>query len=115
MLRRPCRTIDETPIVGYVLFPFVVLAVMGLIPGVMARLLVPGRQRMGCMATWLLGFGGLILFGSLAGSVTSAIMGPRRNDWWTVVGGLIGSTVGAVLILLAYRAYRRRRPTVIER
>jgi uncharacterized membrane protein YeaQ/YmgE (transglycosylase-associated protein family) len=95
---------------GYLVFPLVVLAIMGLVPGFLARLLVPGRNPMGCMATWLLGFGGLILLGTLSGSVTRAIAGPELDDWWMVLAGMIGSIGGSVILLYAYRRFRRRKP-----
>ena len=76
--------------------------VIGLIAGFLARLLVPGRDSMGIIATIVLGIVGSLLGGWLARVLF--------ND--TSVG-LIGSTIGAVIALLVFRAVTgRNRSTV---
>jgi uncharacterized membrane protein YeaQ/YmgE (transglycosylase-associated protein family) len=61
------------------------IAVSGLIVGALGRLLVPGRQDMGCLATMAAGIGGSIV-GGLIGRV---LFGPNYAP------GLIMSTLAA--------------------
>ena len=68
--------------------------VMGLIVGVIAKLLMPGRDPGGCIITILLGIAGAALFGWVVRTFF-----PQAG----VTGHWIGSIVGAMLILLAYR------------
>lgn len=72
----------------------------GLIAGAIARLLVPGRQSLGCLGTILLG-----VTGSLLGGFASwLIFGgePLQASGW------IMSILGAVLILVVFIVPRRR-------
>lgn len=71
--------------------------VVGLIAGAAARLLVPGRDPMGWLGTLALG-----LVGSLLGGWLGMILTERQDAFSPA--GLIGSIVGAVIALLAYRA-----------
>jgi uncharacterized membrane protein YeaQ/YmgE (transglycosylase-associated protein family) len=82
----------------------VVLLVVGLIVGAVARLLVPGRDTIGLLGTWLLGVGGSLLGGFLGW----AILGADIDDGPVQAAGLIGSVVGAVILLLIYNAFTRR-------
>jgi uncharacterized membrane protein YeaQ/YmgE (transglycosylase-associated protein family) len=78
------------------------LIVIGLIAGFIARAIVPGRQSMSVLQTILLGivgsfvggFLGRILFGSGDGLV-------QPSSW-------IGSTIGAIIVLLVYLQISRR-------
>lgn len=78
------------------------LIVIGLIAGFIARAVVPGRQSMSVLQTMLLGivgsfvggFLGRILFGSGDGLV-------QPSSW-------IGSTIGAIIVLLVYLRISRR-------
>ena len=49
------------------LFQILGLVVIGLVIGALARLIKPGRQRIGLMMTLLLGVGGAIIGGVIAG------------------------------------------------
>jgi uncharacterized membrane protein YeaQ/YmgE (transglycosylase-associated protein family) len=76
--------------------------VLGLLAGALARFLVPGPDRMGCFWTVLLGVGGAYLGGFLA--TWLGFGGFRGFD----VYSLIVATLGAVLLLLLGRLWRRR-------
>jgi uncharacterized membrane protein YeaQ/YmgE (transglycosylase-associated protein family) len=76
------------------------LLLIGLIAGALARLLVPGRDPMGVGATILLGVAGSFVGGFLARVLFSS---------QETTAGLIGSVIGAVILLLIYRAAVRRR------
>jgi uncharacterized membrane protein YeaQ/YmgE (transglycosylase-associated protein family) len=79
------------------------LLIIGLIAGVLARALVPGRDPMTVGGTILLGIGGSFLGGFL---------GRLLFDTQRTTAGLIGSVIGAVILLLVYNAVTRRRTAV---
>jgi len=80
-------------ILGFLLF--------GLIVGLIARLLMPGRQSIGMLGTMLLGVGGSLLGGVLGNLVAG-------SHWdRPVTAGWIGSILGS-LLLLALISSRRR-------
>jgi uncharacterized membrane protein YeaQ/YmgE (transglycosylase-associated protein family) len=76
----------------------IALFVGGLIVGALARLLVPGPQPMGILATAGIGIAGSVI-GGLLGRL---IFGPHYAP------GLIISVLGAALLVWAF--YGRRRP-----
>lgn len=82
-------------ILGWMLF--------GLIIGALARLVVPGRQRMGLLMTMLLGIVGSFVGGFLG----SLLMGgdPVQASGW------IGSLIGAVILVGLYSWSNQRRVT----
>ena len=84
----------------------IVLVVVGFIAGALARLLVPGPDPMSLAGTWLLG----VLGSFLGGFLGYVLLGADVEDGAVQVSGFIGSVIGAVLLLLAYRAIQRRRP-----
>ncbi|MEQ8716284.1 MAG: GlsB/YeaQ/YmgE family stress response membrane protein [Acidimicrobiales bacterium] len=78
----------------------IVLALAGLVVGGLARLLVPGPDPMGLLGTWLLG-----IVGSFTGGfVGYAVFGADIDDGAVQASGFIGSVIGAVIVLLIYRA-----------
>ena len=76
--------------------------VFGLIIGLIARALMPGRQGMGLIATALLGMAGSFV-GGLVGSM---IYGGRMLELHT--SGIIGSILGAMLVMLLVGMAGRR-------
>ncbi|PYJ43198.1 MAG: GlsB/YeaQ/YmgE family stress response membrane protein [Verrucomicrobia bacterium] len=76
--------------------------VIGLIIGAVAKLLMPGRDPGGCLITILLGIAGALVAGYLG----------RAVGWYEPgePAGFIASVIGAMLILLLYRFFLRRRP-----
>lgn len=77
--------------------------VMGLLAGALGRFLVPGEDRMGCIATALLGIVGALLGGFLA--TLLGFGGFRGFDIYS----LIVATLGAVVLLLVVRVLRAPR------
>lgn len=73
----------------------------GAIAGYLARFLVPGRDPMGCLGTVALGVAGSFVGGTLAVLLF-------QQDFELSAAGMIGSVIGAILILLFLRARRRR-------
>jgi uncharacterized membrane protein YeaQ/YmgE (transglycosylase-associated protein family) len=79
----------------------VVWLIVGIIAGALARLLVPGEDSMGVLGTMLLGLAGSVL----GGLVGDALIAGDQNF---SPAGLIGSILGAVVVLLIYRSVRSR-------
>ncbi|MEO7654963.1 MAG: GlsB/YeaQ/YmgE family stress response membrane protein [Sphingomicrobium sp.] len=75
--------------------------VIGGVAGVIAKLLMPGRDPGGCIITILLGVAGALLAGWLG----------RELGWYATgeKAGYVGAIVGAFLLLLVYRLIARRR------
>jgi uncharacterized membrane protein YeaQ/YmgE (transglycosylase-associated protein family) len=90
-------------IIGFLIF--------GLIIGLIARAIYPGRQPMGWIMTAVLG-----MIGSLVGGLIGHAIwgGNSRADgsWGFTPGGWILSIVGAILVLWVYLAMTGRRRTV---
>jgi uncharacterized membrane protein YeaQ/YmgE (transglycosylase-associated protein family) len=85
----------------------IVLLIVGFIAGALARLLVPGPDPMSLFGTWLLGVVGSFVGGFLG----YVIFGADIDDGPVQVGGVIGSILGAIVVLLVWRAITsRNRP-----
>lgn len=84
------------------------LIIVGLIAGAIARLLVPGRDPMGIGATIILGIVGSFMGGFLA----DVLFRSDADDRGLGPVGILGSIVGAVIVLLIYNAVTRRRTAV---
>ena len=72
--------------------------VLGIVAGYLGRLLMPGRDKMGFIATMLLGIAGAVV-GFLIFTELLGIGDDRMFD----LGGLIGAIIGVMLLLLLYR------------
>ncbi len=79
--------------------------VFGLVIGLIARAIMPGEQKMGWVMTALLGIAGSFIGGFLVSLVTEH----RVTDFHTA--GVIGSLVGAVLLLVIGSTVGRRAMT----
>lgn len=80
------------------------MIIVGLIAGALARLVVPGDDALSVGGTLVLG-----LVGSLVGGFLGWVLfGRDAADGAFQTSGLIGSFVGAVIALLAYRAMNGR-------
>ena len=87
--------------IGFLISMFVI----GIIAGFLARLLVPGRDPMGFWATVLLGIVGSFIGGFLG----YVLFGKDLDEGAIQASGIIGSIIGAVIVLLLYRAITRNR------
>ena len=79
----------------------VLFVVFGLIVGFLARALLPGRQSMGLLMTAGLGIAGSLI----GGFVVSLVTDHRIADLHT--SGLIGSVIGAILLLVIVGRFSR--------
>ncbi len=83
-------------IIGWIIF--------GLIVGVIAKLLMPGRDPGGFIVTIIIGIIGAVLAGWLGRAI--GWYGPNDN------AGFLASIVGAIILLVIYRLLVGRRTTV---
>ncbi|MBM7025974.1 GlsB/YeaQ/YmgE family stress response membrane protein [Clavibacter zhangzhiyongii] len=74
------------------------LIVVGLIAGFIARAVVPGRQNLGILKTILLGIVGSFVGGFLG----FLIFQHDVMDGFFQPAGIIGSIIGAIIVLLVY-------------
>lgn len=81
----------------------IVLLVVGLIAGAIARLLMPGRDPLGILGTIALGIAGSFVGGFLLNLIEFHSL--SLHSFHTV--GLIGSIIGAWLLLLLRRLIGR--------
>jgi uncharacterized membrane protein YeaQ/YmgE (transglycosylase-associated protein family) len=73
--------------------------ILGLVAGYVGRLLMPGRDEMGFIATMLLGLAGSVV-GFL---VFTELLSIGDNEMFDL-GGLIGAVIGVMVLLGLYRA-----------
>jgi uncharacterized membrane protein YeaQ/YmgE (transglycosylase-associated protein family) len=78
----------------------IILIVIGLIAGGVARLLVPGRDPIGLIGTILLGIAGSFVGGFLWNIIEYHRLAPHHYH----MAGIIGSIIGAVIVLILLRA-----------
>lgn len=78
--------------------------VFGFVFGAIARAVVPGRDPMGCMGTWALGVAGSLVGGFLG----YLIFGADAEDGAVQFGGILGSIIGSIVLLLILRATQGR-------
>jgi uncharacterized membrane protein YeaQ/YmgE (transglycosylase-associated protein family) len=81
---------------------FIWWLIIGLIAGALARLIMPGRDPMGIIATIILGIVGSII----GGLVGMAIWGSGGNGFRPA--GLILSIIGAIVVLWIWRMMKSR-------
>ncbi len=81
---------------------FIWWLIIGLIAGALARLIMPGRDPMGIIATILLGIVGSIL----GGLVSWAIWGTETRGFRPA--GFLLSLLGAILVLWIWRMMKSR-------
>ena len=74
---------------------------IGLVAGVLGKLIMPGRDPGGFIVTILLGIAGALLAGFLGRSL--GLYAPGQPAGW------IAATIGAIIILILYRVVMRSR------
>jgi uncharacterized membrane protein YeaQ/YmgE (transglycosylase-associated protein family) len=77
--------------------------VFGLVVGLLARAIMPGRQRMGVIMTTVLGVAGSLL----GGFVASMLVGSPATGFEGA--GFVGSLIGAIALLALVSAVNHRR------
>jgi len=79
--------------------------IIGLIAGAVARFLVPGPDPMGWIGTIVLGIVGSFVGGFLANLIFGGVVALSPT-------GIIGSIIGAIIVLLIWRQVGGRRVSV---
>ena len=77
----------------------IILILIGLVAGAVARLVVPGRDPMGIPGTILLGVVGSFVGGFIWNLIQYHRLAPHKFH----LAGIIGSILGAILVLLVLR------------
>jgi uncharacterized membrane protein YeaQ/YmgE (transglycosylase-associated protein family) len=84
--------------------------ILGIVAGYLGRLLMPGKDKMGFIATMLLGLAGSVV-GFL---VFTELLNIGDNEMFDL-GGLIGAIIGVMLLLLLYRAMLKNKEHPLAR
>jgi len=91
---------EEDQMIGFI----ITLLIIGAIAGFLGRLLVPGPDPMSVPMTILVG-----IIGSFVGGFLGwALFGKDFDEGALQPSGIIGSIIGAVIVVLAYRFITRR-------
>jgi uncharacterized membrane protein YeaQ/YmgE (transglycosylase-associated protein family) len=90
-------------VIGFLIF--------GLIVGLLARAIYPGRQPMGWLGTAVLGMVGSLV-GGLIGHALWGGSSAADGSWGFTPGGLVSSIVGAIIVLFVYLSLAGRRRAV---
>ena len=77
----------------------IILILVGLLSGAVARLVVPGRDPMGILGTILLGIVGSFVGGFIWNLIQYHRLAPHKFH----LAGIIGSILGAILVLVVLR------------
>jgi uncharacterized membrane protein YeaQ/YmgE (transglycosylase-associated protein family) len=77
----------------------IVLLIVGLIAGAVARFVVPGRDPIGCLGTIVLGLVGSFLGGFIWNLIQYHRFAPHKFH----PVGIIGSILGAIVVLIIVR------------
>ena len=77
------------------------MAVIGLIAGAVAKFIMPGKDPGGIIVTMVLG-----IAGSFVGGFLARLLGIGRGG---MTVGLIGSVIGALILLVIYRMVMKNR------
>jgi uncharacterized membrane protein YeaQ/YmgE (transglycosylase-associated protein family) len=83
------------------------IVIVGLLAGAIARLLIPGKQDLSIVMTIVLGIVGSFVGGFLG----YLIFGKDAAHGFLQPSGIIGSIIGAVLVLLIWTRVGGRRTT----
>ena len=81
------------------------LILIGLIAGLIARAVIPGKQSMGILLTIVLGIVGSFVGGFLG----FLLFGSDPNGGFLQPSGIIGSILGSIIVLGLYVLFTRRR------
>jgi len=96
-LRAAWPTSASGAITSGVLFLIVSIFIGGLIVGALGRLVVPGRQPMGCLGTAVVGVAGAVIGGAIARGI---YINPARHLLVTLI---LEVAVAAVIVALVSR------------
>lgn len=78
--------------------------IFGLIAGIVAKLLMPGKDPGGCVITSIIGIVGAVI----GQAIGSYMLGLGTMDRWSI-GNFLLAVVGSIILLLIYRLVGGRR------
>lgn len=87
------------------LWSIIVLAIVGLIAGFIARALLPGNDSMSVLHTMVLGVVGSFV----GGAIGYVLLGADITEGAVQTSGFIGSVLGSIVALMAYRVLAQDR------
>lgn len=87
------------PVIGYALWAMFLIFVSGIVIGVLARLVVPGRQPIGVLATVASGW-----IGSIVGGIIGIAVWGKHGNWFP--RELIDIGIAAIAVLIFHAAAR---------
>jgi uncharacterized membrane protein YeaQ/YmgE (transglycosylase-associated protein family) len=92
--------LDKKIKITHTLMDFLWMLIIGLIVGLVAKFIMPGKDPGGCLVTLLLGIAGAFVAGFLG----------RSLGWYApgAPAGFLASVLGAVLLLLVFRLATRK-------
>lgn len=82
--------------------------VIGVLAGLIARALMPGRQSMGLVATMILG-----CVGSFVGGLIGSLFHSGGDRWALSPSNLLWSVIGSIVVLLLVGLASGRRRAVV--
>ena len=85
----------------------VTIVVIGLLAGALARLLVPGKQHMSVVTTIIIG----VLGSFVGGFLGYLLFGKDAAHGFLQPSGIIGSIIGAIIVLLVWTRVGARSTT----
>lgn len=89
----------------------ITLLIVGIIAGAIARLLIPGTGGIGILTTLVIG-----VVGSFVGGFLGWLIFNHDQSFGAFqASGLLGSIIGAVIVLLIYKAVTGRNGAVAHR
>ena len=80
--------------------------IVGLIVGIVAKFLMPGKDPGGFIVTAILGIAGMFLGGWLSSVIFGTHVGANGN---IEPAGFVGGVIGALILLAIYRVFMRKR------
>lgn len=85
---------------------FLWFLLVGVIAGGLAKMVMPGdkSEPKGCLMTMLLGIAGAMI----TGFIIKTVMGRQTSD--TLIGSIIGATLGALLLIWLMRRFVKNEP-----
>jgi uncharacterized membrane protein YeaQ/YmgE (transglycosylase-associated protein family) len=93
--------------IGKALMGFLSFLILGIIAGIIARLIIPGRQKGGWLLTIILGIVGAMLGGWIAGFFVA-----DAYSAFFSLAAWIAAIVGALIVTLIFNALFNRRSRV---
>ena len=78
---------------------------LGLIAGAVARLVLPGEERGGWLATLLLGIAGALLGGWIARHI-GQLPPAEPGEWMPPLRSILSASVGAIVLLAVWKWFK---------